>query len=204
MGRISLNTCPPGSPEDLLWGITLRFSCERKTIDFRPPKLVCPLHPEIERIVKKCSPELANHTTLRCAAASLSCVPSSCTIDAVSHLSMYSSAHLHVTCFRIPYKSSWSMLSNSPLMSNSRTQSYFQHRSRVTPTASSADFLPVAIESARNTESKSLNDLLDYHLRHAIRYGGTPKILCPPDFLEWRQRAPRRKVVPELILFQIL
>src|SRR6516225_924795 len=69
-------------------------------------------------------------------------VPSSCTIGAFSHLSMYSSAHLHFTCFRMARsKSSWSMLSNRPLMSNSSTQSYFQHRSRVTPTASRADFL---------------------------------------------------------------
>src|SRR5207302_8078378 len=49
-----------------------------------------------------------------------------------SHLSMYNSAHLHVTCFRTARsKSSWLMLSNRPLMSNSNTQSYFQHRSRV-------------------------------------------------------------------------
>src|SRR5438270_6774650 len=69
-------------------------------------------------------------------------VPSSCTIGALSHLLMYSSAHLHVTCFRTARsKRSWSMLSNRPLLSNSNTQSYFQHRSRVTPTASSADFL---------------------------------------------------------------
>src|ERR1700680_3850397 len=69
-------------------------------------------------------------------------VPSSCTIGAFSHLSMYSSAHLHVTCFCMARsKSLWSMLSNRPLMSNSSTQSYFHPRSRVTPTASSADFL---------------------------------------------------------------
>src|SRR5216683_8305741 len=69
-------------------------------------------------------------------------VPSSCTIGAVSHLSMQSSAHLHVTCFRTARsKSVWSILSNRPLISNSRTQSYFQHRLRVTPTASRADFL---------------------------------------------------------------
>src|SRR6266436_552327 len=56
-------------------------------------------------------------------------VPSSCTIGAVSHLSMQSSAHLHVTCFRTARsRSPWSILSNRPLMSNSRTQSYFQHR----------------------------------------------------------------------------
>jgi hypothetical protein len=41
---------------------------------------------------------------------------------------------------RLPLSSNaWSMLSNRPLISNSRTQEYFQHRSRVTPTASSAD-----------------------------------------------------------------
>src|SRR5215468_6382486 len=69
-------------------------------------------------------------------------VPSSFTMGALSHLSMYSKAHLHVTCFRTARsKSSWSMLSNRPLMSNSKIQSYFQHRSRVTPTASSADLL---------------------------------------------------------------
>ena len=67
-------------------------------------------------------------------------VPSSFTMGARSHLSMYNSAHLHVMCFRTARsKSSWSMLSNRPLMSNSKTQSHFQHRSRVTPTASSAD-----------------------------------------------------------------
>src|SRR5438445_7221790 len=67
-------------------------------------------------------------------------VPSSCTMGALSHLSMYNSAHLHVMCFRTARsKSSWSMLSNRPFMSNSRTQSYFQHRSRVAPTASKGD-----------------------------------------------------------------
>ena len=39
-------------------------------------------------------------------------VPSSCTMGAFSHLSMYSSAHLCVTCFRTARnRSSWSMLS---------------------------------------------------------------------------------------------
>src|ERR1700682_4619073 len=42
-------------------------------------------------------------------------VPSSCTIGALSHLSMYSSAHLHVTCLRVARnRSSWSMLSKDP------------------------------------------------------------------------------------------
>jgi hypothetical protein len=41
--------------------------------------------------------------------------PSSRIIGAFSHLSMYSSAHLHVTCLRTARsKSSWSMLSNRP------------------------------------------------------------------------------------------
>ena len=102
----------------------------------------CPRHPEIERIVQEeIGQNRADHATLRGARVRSTLVPSSCSIGAFSHRSMYSSAHLHFTCFRTARsKSSWSMLSNRPLMSNSRTQSYFQHRSRVTPTASSADF----------------------------------------------------------------
>src|ERR1700751_324530 len=39
-------------------------------------------------------------------------------MGALSHLSMYSSAHLHVMCFRTARsKSSWSMLSNDPTTS---------------------------------------------------------------------------------------
>ena len=61
-------------------------------------------------------------------------VPSSCTIGALSHLSMYNSAHLHVICFRTARsRSLWSMLSHRPLMSNSSTQPYFQHRSPPVP-----------------------------------------------------------------------
>src|ERR1700689_1887149 len=69
-------------------------------------------------------------------------VPSSSFIGAVSHLSIYSKAHSHFTCLRTARSNSvWSMLSNRPRISNSSTQSYFQHRSRVTPMASSADLL---------------------------------------------------------------
>ena len=70
----------------------------------------------------------------------LSILTPCCSMGAVSHLSMYNNAQSHVTCFRTALSSSaWSMLSNSPLISNSRTQSYLQHLSRVTPTASRAD-----------------------------------------------------------------
>src|SRR5260370_28176779 len=83
-------------------------------------------------------------------------VPSSCTIDAVSHLSMYSSAHLHVTCFRTARsKSSWLMLWNMPFLLNSNIQAYFLHCSRVSPTAYNLDFLRMQpFECARNTWSR--------------------------------------------------
>src|SRR5580693_10740878 len=69
-------------------------------------------------------------------------VPSSISIGAVSHLSMYSKLHLHFTCLRTARNNSvWSMLSKRPRISNSSTKSYCQHRLRVTPTASIADLL---------------------------------------------------------------
>src|SRR6266487_3124016 len=101
-------------------------------------------------------------------------VPSSCTMGALCHLSMYNSAHLHVTCFRTARsRSSWSILSNRPLMSNSRTQSYFQHLLRVTPTASSADFLgPIAIGiRQKDWLQVRLDKLFNNHLGHTICYG---------------------------------
>src|SRR5438552_5130952 len=102
---------------------------------------MCPCHPEVKRVVhEEIGQDWTNHSALRRTGLRSIMVPSSCTMGALSHLSMYNSAHLHVMCFRTARsKSSWSMLSNRPLMSNSRTQSYFQHRSRVAPTASKAD-----------------------------------------------------------------
>lgn len=50
--------------------------------------------------------KLAHH-----ARVSVADVPSSCTMGALSHLSMYNSTHLHVTCFRTGRsKRSWSMI----------------------------------------------------------------------------------------------
>ena len=72
------------------------------------------------------------------------------------------------------------MLSNRPLMSNSRTQSYFQHRSRVTPTASSADFLGlIAIGVCqKDWVQVRLNELFDHHLSHAISTVGKTRSDC--------------------------
>ena len=104
-----------------------------------------PCHPQVERVVhEQIRQNLTDHTTLRSAAGSCSPRP--------------------VLLFRRRRQPSFDVeqrplarhvLADGPqhelvidvveqalkLMSNSRTQSYFQHRSRVTPTASSADFL---------------------------------------------------------------
>jgi hypothetical protein len=50
-------------------------------------------------------------------------VPSSISIGAVSHLSMYSKLHLHFTCLRTARNNSvWSMLPKRPRISNSSTR----------------------------------------------------------------------------------
>ena len=50
---------------------------------------VCPCHPEIERVVQEeIGQNRADHAALRGAARSLTVIPSSCSIGAVSHLSM--------------------------------------------------------------------------------------------------------------------
>jgi hypothetical protein len=77
------------------------------------------------------------------------------------------------------------MLSKAARMSNSSTQSYRQHRSRVIPTAASAD-LPglYPYESGWNSGSNtgSRASLTTIWARRSDTVG-TPKRLCPPLFL---------------------
>src|SRR5438105_15443434 len=69
-------------------------------------------------------------------------VPSALTKGALNHRSIYSTAHRSLTCLRTALiNSDQSSSSNAFCMSNSMTQSYFQHLSRVTPTACKADLL---------------------------------------------------------------
>jgi hypothetical protein len=105
-------------------------------------------------------------------------------MGAVNHLSMYSRAYLHFTCFRAALsKSSCSMLSNSSLMSNSKTQSYFQHRLRDAYCLQSRFSRSVAVRVRQGYGIQvRLNQLFDHHLPNPIAYGGTPKILSPPLF----------------------
>ena len=104
---------------------------------------ICPPHPEIECVmhVQDLDVRIGLITPPCGVPRARSILTRFCSMGALNHLPMYSRAHLHFTCFRTALsKSSCSMLSNRPLMSNSKTQSYFQHRLRVTPTASRADF----------------------------------------------------------------
>src|SRR5271166_3109639 len=89
------------------------------------------------------------------------------------------------------------MLSNRPLMSNSRTQSYFQHRLRVTPTASSADlFRPVAVGVRQEYGIEiRLNQLFDHHLRDPVAYGGHTQNPFAPTLLRNGDSADRRRKV---------
>src|SRR5262249_52795707 len=103
-------------------------------------------------------------------------------MGALSHLSMYNSAHLHVMCFRTARsKSSWSMLSNRPLMSNSKTQSYFQHPPAVAPTGPRPIFF--GLETKRVGKKigvkNRLNPLLNTLRPPATAQGGPTKTPSP-------------------------
>ena len=80
-------------------------------------------HPAIERIVKKqVRQHRADHTALRSPLAPLS--STSITIGAVSHRRIYSRTHGSRVCLSTARSNrSCGMLSNSPLISNSSTQS---------------------------------------------------------------------------------
>src|SRR5665647_3801519 len=121
---------------------------------------------------------------------------------------MYSNSHLHFVCFSTAFiNNSWSMLSKSPLMSNSNTQSFSQHLFRVTASASCADFPGrYPYESGRKYlstfSSKRIFTTICAILSATV---GMPSILTPPFPLGISTAfTAGGKQVPDDILFHIL
>src|ERR1700733_15826353 len=98
---------------------------------------------------------------------------------------MYKITHLLSVCFLTAFiKSLCSILSNSPLISNSNIQLYFQHLCLVIPTASRADLFGLyPYESWRKCGSL-LGSNTNFTIICAVLSPtvGTPKILSPPLF----------------------